>query len=58
MQKAVNYGNHSLVLFEPYIWPYHVQPLAARVDLGAMTMKGYSSLLKDPALLETHDQIV
>ena len=33
-------------------------PLRARVDLGAMAMKGYSAFPKVPALLEPHQQIV
>ena len=33
-------------------------PLWARVDLGAMAMKGYSTFPKAPALLEPHHQIV
>ena len=33
-------------------------PLRARVDLGAMAIKGYSALPKAPALLEPHHQIV
>ena len=33
-------------------------PLQARVDLGAMAIKGYSSFTKAPALLEPHHQIV
>ena len=33
-------------------------PLRARVDLGAMTMKGYSTFPKTPALLEPYNQIV
>ena len=33
-------------------------PLRARVDLGVMTMKGYSVFRKVPALLEPHHQIV
>ena len=33
-------------------------PLRARVDLGAMAMKGYSAFPKAPALLEPHHQIV
>ena len=33
-------------------------PLHARVDLGAMAMKGYSAFPKAPALLEPHHQIV
>ena len=47
-----------LVLFNPYIGPYQVLPLQARVDLGAMAMKGYSAFPKAPALLEPHHQIV
>ena len=33
-------------------------PLQARVDLGAMAMKGYSAFPKAPALLEPYHQIV
>ena len=33
-------------------------PLRARVDLGAMAMKGYSAFPKAPALLKPHNQIV
>ena len=33
-----------LVLFNPQIGPYQVLPLRARVDLGAMAMKGYRVL--------------
>ena len=33
-------------------------PLRARVDLGAMAMKGYSAFPKAPVLLEPHHQIV
>ena len=33
-------------------------PFRARVDLGAMSMKGYSAFPKAPALLEPHNQIV
>ena len=47
-----------LVLFNPLIGPYQVLPLRARVDLGAMAMKGYSKFPKAPALLEPHHQIV
>ena len=47
-----------LVLFNPLIGPYQVLPLRARVDLGAMAMKGYSAFPKAPALLESHHQIV
>ena len=47
-----------LVLFIPLIGPYQVLPLWARVDLGALAMKGYSAFSKAPALLEPHHQIV
>ena len=47
-----------LVLFNPQIGHYQVLPLRARVDLGAMAMKGYSAFPKAPALLEPHHQIV
>ena len=47
-----------LFLFNPEIGPYQVLPLWARVDLGAMVMKGYSAFPKAPALLEPHHQIV
>ena len=47
-----------LVLFNPYIGPYQVLPLWARVDLGVMAMKGYPVSPKAPALLEPHHQIV
>ena len=33
-------------------------PLRARVDLGAMAIKGYSAFPKTPALPEPHYQIV
>ena len=47
-----------LVLFNPYIGPDQVLPLRARVDLGAMAMKGCSAFPKAPELLEPHHQIV
>ena len=47
-----------LVLLNPLIGPYQVLLLQARVDLGAMAMKGYSTFPKAPALLEPHHQIV
>ena len=47
-----------LVLFNPYIGPYQVLQLRARVDQGAMAIKGYSIFFKAPALLEPHHQIV
>ena len=43
---------------KPRFSSYQVRPLRARVDLGAMAMKGYFALLKAPALLEPHHQIV
>ena len=49
---------HSLVVFDPYIGTYYVLPLWARVDLGAMALKGYSTFPKAPTLLESHYQIV
>ena len=48
----------QLVIFNPQIGPYQVLPFQARVDLGAMTMKGYSAFSKAPASLEPHHQIV
>ena len=47
-----------LVLFNPLIGPYQVLPFRARVDLGAMAMKGYSAFPKAPASLELHHQII
>ena len=35
-----------------------VLPHQARVDLGVMAMKGYSTIFKSPASLEPHHQIV
>ena len=37
---------------------YQVLRLRARVNLGAMAMKGYSAFPKAPALMEPHLQIV
>ena len=48
----------QFVLFTPQIRPYQVLPLRARVDLGAMAMKGYSEFPKFPASLEPHHHIV
>ena len=45
-----------LVLFNPYIGPYQALPLRARVDLGAIAIKGYSAFPKAPASLEPHNQ--
>ena len=47
-----------LVLFNPLIGPYQVLPLRDRVDLEAMSMKGYSTFPKAPTLLKPHPQIV
>ena len=46
----------SLVLFESEIEPYQVLLGQARVNLGAMAMKGYFAFYKAPALLEPHHQ--
>ena len=35
-----------------------VLPLRARVDLGAMAMKGFSTFRKAPAIVERHHQII
>ncbi len=48
----------QLVLFNPWTGPYQVLLRRAGVDLGAMAMKGCSTLLKAPASLEPYDQIV
>ena len=37
--------------------PVSIEP-SAKVDLGAMAMKGYSAFPKAPALLEPHHHIV
>ena len=47
-----------LIPVNPQIEPYQVLPRQARVDLGAMAVKGYSAFPKVPALLEPHHQIV
>ena len=43
---------------DPYIGHFQVLLLWARVDLGAMAMKGYSAFPKAPALPKPHHQIV
>ena len=58
MSKQFHFKQFSLVLFDPKIVLYQVLPLRARVDLGAMAMKGYSALPNAPALLEFYHQIV
>ena len=47
-----------LVLFNLSIGPYQVLPFRARVNLGAMAMKGCSAFPKAAASLEPHHQIV
>ena len=47
-----------LILFNPSIGLNQMLPCRARVDLGAMAIKGYPAFLKAPALLEPHHQIV
>ena len=56
--KPINSRNHGLVQFDPSIGPCQVLPLLARVDLGAMAMKGCSAFPKTPAILESQHQIV
>ena len=58
MLKQSHFKQHSLVLFDSKMVSYQVLPLWARVDLGAIAMKGYSTFPKAPALLELHHQIV
>ncbi len=48
----------SLLSLPGSLWLGVVAPDRARVDRGAMTMKGYSAFPKAPALLEPHYQIV
>ena len=50
--------NVKIVLFDPQLGPYHVLSLRAKLNLGAMAMKGYSVFPKAPALLEPHQKIV
>ena len=47
-----------LVLLNPLIGPDQVLPHWARVDLGAMAIKGYFGFLKAPALLGPRHQTV
>ena len=49
---------YQVFLFDPQIGPYQVLLFWIRVDLGVMTIKGYSTFHKAPALLEAHHQIV
>ena len=46
-----------LVSFNPLIGPYQDLPRRAKVDLGAMAMKGSSAFPEALALLEHHHQI-
>ena len=48
----------QLVLFNPTIGSYQVLPFWARVDQGAIAMKGYSTFLEVLASLKSHHQIV
>ena len=45
MSKQSHLNQHNLVLFDPWIRPYQVQPLLARVDLGAVEFYHIRSLL-------------
>ena len=47
-----------LILLNPEIGPYHALPRRARVEQGAMAMKGCATFPKAPASLELHHQIV
>ena len=55
---ALRLNIRQFVLFDPWIGPFQVLPLRARVDLGAMAMKGYTAFPKAPALLKPHHQFV
>ena len=55
--KTINFKQFSLVSLHSSIWPILFW-LWARVDLGAMEMKEYSTFPKAPALLKPHHQIV
>ncbi len=48
----------QLVIFNKQIGPYQVLPFRARVDPGAMAMKGCSAFPKATASLEPHHQII
>ena len=48
----------QFVLFNPMIETYQLLPVPARVDLGAMAMKGSFAFPKAPASLESHQYIV
>ena len=48
---------HSLVRFDPKIGSYQELPFRARVTKGTMSVKGYSTFPKAPALQESHNLI-
>ena len=58
------YSVYQTVLFQTVQFSISMQlvlsgaTIPARVDLGAMAIKGYSAFPKVPALLEPHHQIV
>ena len=58
MSKAVPFQtiqfsiSMQLILFNPQIGPYQVFPFWARVDLGAIAIKGCSAFPKAPTSLE------
>ena len=54
--SAVQRFNHYIT-WTP-LGTYQMLPLQARVDLGAMAMKGCSAFPKAPALLKPHHQII
>ena len=57
--KQVRFAKvRSFLSFDSKIGSYQVLPLQARVNLGAMAIKGYSAFPKAPALLESHHQVV
>ena len=45
---------HDLFLFDRQIGPYQVLPLWARVNLGAIAIKGFSAFPKAAAFLNSH----
>ena len=47
----------SLVPFDPWIWPSHMLPLWAKLDLGLMAIKRWSTFLKALASLDPQHQI-
>ena len=54
MLRRINFRNHGLVLFNPYIGPYQMLPLGVREDLEVIAMKRCSAFPKAPDLLEHH----